>query len=83
MRKSIIQGTQKFFTCFECGKSFRNRIGIRLHNKTTHGFNRECTTHINFYCTQCDTRFNTKFQFNQHIEKTHRGCMKWPLHKSK
>ena len=76
MRKSIIQGTQEFFTCFECGKTFRNATAMRLHNKATHGVNHGCPTELNFYCTPCDTEVKNKFQFNQHIEKIHKGCWK-------
>ena len=76
-RKSIILGTQEFFTCFECGKSFRNRIGMRLHNKTTHGLNREDTTNINYYyCAQCDNHFDNQFKLNYHIVNFHKGCWK-------
>ena len=74
MRKSIIQRTQKFFTCFDCEKTFRNGIGLRLHNKAVHKINRGCQSGLKFYCTPCDIEFEHKFQFAQHLNKIHKGC---------
>ena len=74
MRKVIIQETKHFFTCIDCGKTFSNETGLRLHNKAEHKINKGFQSDLKFYCNQCDITFDNRFQFGQHLNKIHKRC---------
>ncbi|XP_052746346.1 zinc finger protein 16-like [Bicyclus anynana] len=58
--------------CVTCDLSFRTEAGLKHHLKHT-------AAHVSedakkFSCTECDTKFTTKRQLQEHVDWVHRNC---------
>ena len=73
-RKTLLQGTQTFYTCFNCNTTSSSKIGLRLHNKSIHKINVGYKDELKFYCAACQFEFVNEFKFKNHLVKEHKGC---------
>ena len=54
----------KNFTCSECGKAFKNKIGYQCHVKNHNGI-------LDFPCEKCDKKYVSKSALRGHILQKH------------
>ena len=78
-RKVFVQGPEHFSQCAQCDKMYRNKLGVRLHDKVCPFFNQLSINQLNeksYECLCCGIEFNNQIQIKEHILKKHNGDWK-------
>ncbi|ELT95940.1 hypothetical protein CAPTEDRAFT_87057, partial [Capitella teleta] len=60
---------QKNYTCAECGKSFRSKSGLHMHQRKQHGF----VPLKHYHCELCQKTYTERSRYDKHMKNKHSG----------
>ena len=81
-RKTIFEGSQKFYQCINCDKIYNHELGLNLHTKFC-PFASEIVISgtESFQCAKCVLIFDNPIQMREHILKKHNGDWRETIHR--